>query len=1143
MNPRKLIMIVAIFLIAFFGMAGGASASDNNILNIDFSTDKTSYDSTDEIISTIKITNLSERFYTENMDIRTSLPDEFEIIDEDIKVENGKIIWDVDHLERGDSTELTFTTKLKQTTDTEESSSSPVVTEKTDKNDGEKNEGANDTKVDSAKGDSTKDELTAPQTGDESSIIKYVVILIASIVAGLFAFILIRKKKLPKYISFILAILMFTPALSVAHAEESNPNVQNITETHELTIGDQTYEFETSVTAEIHDGQVDIPVTGTVYHSNEDLLANKEITFAATIDGELVEEVVETDEEGYFIARLAENVTYEAKANGLEAQIKALDLNEIEVSNQAGKIELGKTLVNGDNRSSLQPSAIYLPDEVTSKITAISSDLSHATIRGQADIKANDFIVVPEWEGFPAGIAFQVTSVKVDNGIVTLNLVQPEIEDIFEEIVGDLEADMTPEHFIPAEGVSIMDDPTASLNYFSPSFVSTAQPDLSLGGKVTLNLNNLYNEDNFSLNGSIDLSGKVTGDIEWRLGLNPVKAFDFNFQGEQRINAEAAISKTKKFGDIPLGEFIVPTQIPGVAVSVPFDLVTSINGKVSVKISTGMRQNIGLAYENGSGMRTYPAENFEPFFNTSDVNGSGSITSGVRMSVLAQVVGLDLFGAAATGSVTGSASTSILGGNGPFQCATIAGTFDGKLNLRSPLFKWESDGSINFSKAFASKKIGDCVSSIEINPSELEIAPGETKSVTVTARTNTEQTPINNDDKLSFEVSDEDSISVQKSANRVDIIASESAQDGETIEVKGIYDESDITDTLTIKIVDNREKGELVGQVVDAVEGDPIHGASIGIYHDDRLVSTVETAQDGTYKSKLSPGTYQIEVSHEGYITDKSQVEITSADSTTYDSQLQLVGNEYGGNGTVSGQITNAVNGNGISGATIDIRKGKNQTSGEIIESLTTDENGYYEIELPGGNYTISLSAEGYIPSQANILAIGGEVKEDQNGTLSPDGLIDENLRIVLTWGQNPRDLDSHLTGPKADGGRFHIYFANKVYNDNVNDVNLDRDDITSYGPETVTVINKMQMGTYTYSIHNYTGRYFSEDNQLDLSNSGAKVQVYRDDTLLQTFNVPVNQAGNSWRVFEIVDGQIIPVNQIETIESWSSADSFAPIN
>lgn len=192
-------MIVSIILITLFGIVGTVSAADANVLDIDLSTNKTSYDSNDEITSTIIITNLSDRYYAENLDIRTNLPDELEIVDENLEIENGQVIWNVDKLERGDSTEITFTTQLKQSNEANEKEAS-ASTEK--KDDHDKNIGGSNT-------ESKADEFTAPQTGDESSIIKYVVILITSIIAGIFALFILRKRKLPKIVSFILALLIF----------------------------------------------------------------------------------------------------------------------------------------------------------------------------------------------------------------------------------------------------------------------------------------------------------------------------------------------------------------------------------------------------------------------------------------------------------------------------------------------------------------------------------------------------------------------------------------------------------------------------------------------------------------------------------------------------------------------------------------------------------------------------------------------------------------------------------------------------------------------------------------------------------------------------------------------------------------------
>ena len=77
--------------------------------------------------------------------------------------------------------------------------------------------------------------------------------------------------------------------------------------------------------------------------------------------------------------------------------------------------------------------------------------------------------------------------------------------------------------------------------------------------------------------------------------------------------------------------------------------------------------------------------------------------------------------------------------------------------------------------------------------------------------------------------------------------------------------------------------------------------------------------------------------------------------------------------------------------------------------------------------------------------------------TLSPENSsIDaDNLRIVLTWGEYPWDLDSHLYGKDklTDSDVFHTcYWAKNYYQGSTAIAKLDVDDTTSYGPETTTI-------------------------------------------------------------------------------------------
>jgi len=71
---------------------------------------------------------------------------------------------------------------------------------------------------------------------------------------------------------------------------------------------------------------------------------------------------------------------------------------------------------------------------------------------------------------------------------------------------------------------------------------------------------------------------------------------------------------------------------------------------------------------------------------------------------------------------------------------------------------------------------------------------------------------------------------------------------------------------------------------------------------------------------------------------------------------------------------------------------------------------------------------------------------------------------VRLTWGENPRDIDSHLRTP--DGA--HVYFASKGSLTAAPFSSLDVDDVTGFGPE-VTTIRRPKVGIYRFYLHNYS--------------------------------------------------------------------------
>lgn len=128
-----------------------------------------------------------------------------------------------------------------------------------------------------------------------------------------------------------------------------------------------------------------------------------------------------------------------------------------------------------------------------------------------------------------------------------------------------------------------------------------------------------------------------------------------------------------------------------------------------------------------------------------------------------------------------------------------------------------------------------------------------------------------------------------------------------------------------------------------------------------------------------------------------------------------------------------------------------------------------------------------------------------------------DGMRVVLSWGEKPFDLDSHLIFP---GG--HIYFDSKEGTD----ANLDVDDTDSYGPETVTISKKHFGESYIYAVQDYSNKGLPNSNYL--SASKAKVFVYVGSSLVRSYSVPAGKRGNIWTVFKLnPDGEFEDINSV----------------
>jgi uncharacterized protein YfaP (DUF2135 family) len=178
--------------------------------------------------------------------------------------------------------------------------------------------------------------------------------------------------------------------------------------------------------------------------------------------------------------------------------------------------------------------------------------------------------------------------------------------------------------------------------------------------------------------------------------------------------------------------------------------------------------------------------------------------------------------------------------------------------------------------------------------------------------------------------------------------------------------------------------------------------------------------------------------------------------------------------GNIVGQVIDADTGQPIAGATVTEWGSGRQT--------TTDANGNFHFECvrPSGADTVSASAQGYVedfrpvtvPASGNSASVVIPLHRPQVG----------QILIRLDWGSSPSDLDSHLSGPDGQGGQFHCAYFQRAP---VGFVALDQDDVTAFGPETITISRDggvFVAGDYHYWVHDFSRTTFS--------GSGASVAI-----------------------------------------------------
>lgn len=207
----------------------------------------------------------------------------------------------------------------------------------------------------------------------------------------------------------------------------------------------------------------------------------------------------------------------------------------------------------------------------------------------------------------------------------------------------------------------------------------------------------------------------------------------------------------------------------------------------------------------------------------------------------------------------------------------------------------------------------------------------------------------------------------------------------------------------------------------------------------------------------------------------------------------------------------------------------KDSTTGNPIDNaevkidrrwnLLSDDYGVVPLpaEIPDGNHIILvIKGEEYIPLESSFVLTSGEITSIPQYSIVKKVDFDR-IQIVLEWGEYPSDLDSHILS-----SNHHVYYGRKVSGN----LDLDVDDTTSYGPETVTIRDPSENDVYRYYVHNYSSKDYTSDS--GLSNSSAKITLIIGNEIAGVFNVTPNQQGVWWHVFDIKNkNQIVVVDEV----------------
>ena len=383
----------------------------------------------------------------------------------------------------------------------------------------------------------------------------------------------------------------------------------------------------------------DVVVSGHAYDSSNNALEERSISVYK--DNKLITEV-NTDFDGYMFAHLISNQSYTLKSNDFEAKVTALPYGDPIIENIKGRFELGRKYSDDIVDYHLKSKVIYVND---GRYQSESDDGKKLVLSKEIDARVGDILVVPPSKIYETSKAIKIKSISTINNQSVIEYSVPSLYEVVQNInTKSWSSNISSATFIPAKGVTVKKESNTDTSLFrSVSFEGSFSSSVSLAGK---------RNDDKSIKGmlSFNISGKVWSDAVDLNFLSPKLDFmNFDINKEFKFTTEGSLefstSKDIKSLEIPLGELILPTPITGATVHIPISLKTTVEGSLSVSVSST------YSIQNSIKLKNWVPE-FKRTVNhtmeVGEVKAKATVQSGPEIKVKPKIFGIDTVSLSAT---------------------------------------------------------------------------------------------------------------------------------------------------------------------------------------------------------------------------------------------------------------------------------------------------------------------------------------------------------------------------------------------------------------------------------------------------------------------------------------------------------------